>query len=516
MSLILRIAKAIALGALRACSLFLALFGMYLGLTHAWPAYRALADAAAERPALEQELLRFRGELRRREARLVQLRQQLEVLAESELLALRQNKESLESALVDLDGRRQKLESDLQALAAQDAEYCTGWNPFKRWVCKEVRERVERTRAVVQPLVQELEATRSTLVGQIVTAGEALRRYEAMPMDQRVSTEGGQRIRAQLAEQVYEQGVTEQALKEVEARVARARLAEASPWVWVTGQLREVAWPLGSVVIGVLLAPWLQRTLFYFVVMPWVASARMLHLVSGQKGTLTIGPSRRTLPIELAAHERCLARADYVRPVAGRTSSQWLLSWKAPLVSYAAGLSILTRLESAEDGATVRATLASPLEAESYLVELTLAEHPGFIFHPRHLVAVIGEVELFSSWRIWSVHSWMTGQLRYIGVRGTGRCVFEGFGDVVAQSVDQHPSRIEQELVVGFDARLGYATARTETFLPYFLGRTPLVDDVFQGNGAYLWQKNASRRHRTFGQRWFELFFGAVGKLLGF
>jgi uncharacterized protein (AIM24 family) len=138
------------------------------------------------------------------------------------------------------------------------------------------------------------------------------------------------------------------------------------------------------------------------------------------------------------------------------------------------------------------------------------------VFHPRHLVAVTGDVELWTTWRLFSVHSWLTGQLRYIGVRGNGRCVLEGFGDIVAQHVNDAPSRIEQELVVGFDARLRYATARTETFLPYFLGRTPLVDDVFTGEGVYMWQKNTHLGPRTLAEKWFEFFFGAVGKLLGF
>jgi uncharacterized protein (AIM24 family) len=187
-------------------------------------------------------------------------------------------------------------------------------------------------------------------------------------------------------------------------------------------------------------------------------------------------------------------------------------------VSYAAGLSVVTRIEGgvSEAGAIVQATLASPVDSDSYLMEVKLEGHPGFVFHPRHLVAVTGDVRLFTVWRLFSVHAWMTGQLRYIGVRGTGRCVLEGFGDVVAQTVGEGTSKIEQSLLVGFDGRLRYSTARTETFLPYFLGRTPLVDDVFAGPGVYVWQKNTRNTPRTFAERTFELVFGALGKLLGF
>ncbi len=94
--------------------------------------------------------------------------------------------------------------------------------------------------------------------------------------------------------------------------------------------------------------------------------------------------------------------------------------------------------------------------------------------------------------------------------------MFEGFGDIVAAHVNGTRQRIEQELVVAFDARLPYGTARTETFLPYLLGRTPLVDDVFTGRGLYLWQKNTRQHQRSITERTFDALFGAIGKLLGF
>src|SRR5690606_35584948 len=134
-------------------------------------------------------------------------------------------------------------------------------------------------------------------------------------------------------------------------------------------------------------------------------------------GRLDGGQGKRTLPVMLSQGEQCWARADYVRPTAGQTRRQWLFDWSAPLVSYAAGLSALTRIEGgvSEGGDLVQATLASPNDSDSYLIEVKLEDHPGFVFHPRHLVAVIGDVRLFTVWRLLSFHAWMTGQLRYIG-----------------------------------------------------------------------------------------------------
>lgn len=518
MALISRLLRALFTTVIRAGALFVALFVVYLIIDQAWPTYRALADTAAERPVLEQEVMKLQGELRRREAHAARLRQQLETLAATELLALRQNVESFEAALVDIDARREKLERDLTAAASEEAEYCSSWNPLKRWLCSEVRERTQRAREAIALVLDELAPARDEIGRQLALAADALRQYEQLPAEQRGTTADGQRIKAELSEQTHERQVTQKLLLELEARLARAKAAEGSPWVWVTRKWREVAWPLGLIVLMVLVAPWVHRVVLYFVVMPWVSRASAVTLCSTASGELHCGRGVRTLNLTLNQGESCWARADYVRPVSGKTHSQWLFDWGAPLVSYAAGLSILTRIDggASEDGGVAAATLASPTESDSYLLELTLSQHPGFIFHPRHLIAVVGDVELFTVWRLFSVHSWLTGQLRYIGLRGTGRCILEGFGDVIVRESTQSPTRIEQELIIGFDARLQYSTARTETFLPYFLGRTPLVDDVFRGHGSYVWQKNTQRRPRTLGERSFELLFGAIGKLLGF
>jgi uncharacterized protein (AIM24 family) len=128
----------------------------------------------------------------------------------------------------------------------------------------------------------------------------------------------------------------------------------------------------------------------------------------------------------------------------------------------------------------------------------------------------MGPLELRTAWKIGSFHAWATGQLRYILLAGTGSFVLEGVGDIVPSSVEASRAKIEQDLVVGFDARLDYRTARTETFLPYLFGKTPLVDDVFAGTGFYFWQKGGSPERSSPIERTFDALFGAIGKLLGF
>src|SRR5690606_1337233 len=136
-----------------------------------------------------------------------------------------------------------------------------------------------------------------------------------------------------------------------------------------------------------------QRTFAYFVFMPLMQKASALRLVEpNASGTLMVGAALRSLPLELGVNEHCWVRANYARPVEGRTRSQWLFDWSAPFVSYAAGLSIVTRIEGPTSAIAppTLTTLASPEDADSYLLEVRLVEHPGVVVHPRNLVAVAG------------------------------------------------------------------------------------------------------------------------------
>jgi uncharacterized protein (AIM24 family) len=168
-------------------------------------------------------------------------------------------------------------------------------------------------------------------------------------------------------------------------------------------------------------------------------------------------------------------------------------------------------------GNDVRLTLAAPDDPNAYLMRVDLKAHPGVVIHPKHLVGLIGDLELSTRWRLFSLHAWATWQLRYILLSGTGAILVEGLGDVIATDPgDAHPTKIEQQLVIGFDTRLNYSSGRTEVFWPYLFGKTPLVDDVFRGPGPFLWQKSTRREHGNALTRTFSALFSAFGKLLGF
>ena len=77
-------------------------------------------------------------------------------------------------------------------------------------------------------------------------------------------------------------------------------------------------------------------------------------------------------------------------------------------------------------------------------------------------------------------------------------------------------TRMEQNLVMGFDSRLTVGVNRTEVFWPYLWRRTPLVDDEFIGLHPLFWQKSSADGASNPIAKTFDAIFSALGKLFGF
>ena len=265
------------------------------------------------------------------------------------------------------------------------------------------------------------------------------------------------------------------------------------------------------------LAPGMLRIVSYFVLMPLVTRAhRPIHLAAGSEdatASLRTTAAERTLTVHLLAGEVLSARSEHVRPVQGRIRSRLLYDWSAPFISFAAGLYGLSRITG--DGEATSATLATPDDPDSYLMRIDFRDHPGLVMRPRHVVGVIGTPVLETRWR-WGLQSLVTWQVRYIMFAGTGSLIVQGSGDVVATNPEGRSTRMEQNLVMGFDSRLVVGVNRTEVFWPYLWGRTPLVDDEFEGSVPLFWQKSSVDGPRNPIARTFDAIFSALGKVLGF
>lgn len=293
--------------------------------------------------------------------------------------------------------------------------------------------------------------------------------------------------------------------------------AQSSGVGWLVNQWAKSWKWLAAIALVALLLPGALRIVSYFLLMPLVHKThKAIHLAAGSESAtaeLRTTEAQRTLTIQLDAGEVLSARSEHVRPVQGKVRSRLLYDLTSPFISFAAGLYGLSRITGDEGGSS--ATLATPDDPNSYLMRIDFKDHPGLVMHPKHVVGVIGEPELETRWR-WGIQSFATWQVRYIMFAGTGSLIVQGSGDVVATNPGGRSTRMEQNLVMGFDSRLAVGVNRTEVFLPYLWGRTPLVDDEFTGPHPLFWQKSSADGPSNPIARTFDAIFSAVGKLFGF
>lgn len=519
MALLWRVLTVVVLTLARALALWLVLFAVYLLAFRGWPHLKHTAELLELQPLVEQRLTELRAEIARARHDEGRFERQLSELGAERMRTLELQAADLAQRVSLLTQERDRLASELQSLTRERDEACASFNPFKRWACAELERRHAALDARLAPAVQALET-------QLVEASRLAQRVSedlrALADPSLTPEQRAARLGPEATERLLSVGVTRARVEqlgrevaELDAKLRHLQQLEATPLGWLLSEWRAVRVRLLWLVAAVLLAPYLQRALNYYALMPlvtrWGRGIRLAELSSGQ---IRVGPAQHALPLRLTAGETLRVRAAHARPVEGNATSQLLYDWRAPLVSYAAGLRLLTRLEGDEAGVAV--TLASPDDPNSRLVRVDLDDHPGLSVHPRNVVGVIGAPRLQTKWRLGHLHAWSTWQLRYILFTGTGSILLEGRGDLVTARPADRSVRIERELVVGFDARTTLSTARTETFLPYLLGQSHLVDARFVGSDPVFWQTAPRARAANPVARTFEALLSALGKLLGF
>ncbi len=494
-----------ALGlALRKLGLFGALvLSLFLGYLLVQAAVPALRDAAKERDRLEQ-VVTERAAL---EDELAQLQRIAEVERSRTLESL---KDRIDAEIQE--GRRNisATRSQVDDLRKRRDDVCGTVKKVVAWVlpgnaCKSAERAVEAAENALARLEQNFaraEDNAAVLGDPDLTPQQRLDRLD----------EGG------------EQSVAERQIdnKEAELRTKTAdeESLEAAQASWAGRVVNQWArtWKyLVAIALLVIFTPYVLRTVSYFLLMPMVTRAhKPIQLAADREfGTadLRTAAAQRTLTIHLCAGEVLSARSEHVRPAQGAIRSRLLYDWTSPFISFAAGLHGLTRITGDEGGSS--ATLATPDDPDSYLMRIDFKDHPGVVMHPKHVVGVIGTPNLETRWR-WGIQAFATWQVRYIMFAGTGSLIAQGSGDVVATTPPGRPTRMDQNLVMGFDSRLTVGVNRTEVFVPYLRGRTPLVDDEFNGFHPFFWQKSTADGPRNPIARTFNAMFSALGKLFGF
>ncbi|MDQ4625175.1 hypothetical protein [Janthinobacterium lividum] len=319
------------------------------------------------------------------------------------------------------------------------------------------------------------------------------------------------------------------ALAPVQKAIAAGEGQLARNWIarWRAPVL-DVAPTAALLVLSAILLPVAIKAFFYFVLAP-VASrlpplsiARELQLNGSSLPLPPHGESRISAvsqALQLKPGQQMLIHPEYLQssPVSSTKRTQWLLDWRFPFTSLAAGMVALTRLESET---TASVTISA---SDDPLLEVAVVHLPAgsaLVFQPRGLVGLITDagqpLAISSHWRLGSLHAWLTLQLRFIVFRGPVTLIVRGCRGVRLERAGQGRS-ISQSATLGFTTDVLYSTLRSETFIPYLRGQQALLNDRFDGdNGVYLYEETP-RHGKQPGKvgSWFEGFTDAILKVFG-
>lgn len=503
------------------------LFIGYITAENLWPTLKSYFNNPENLQAVQQQLTHFQTQLDEVDTRISRENQHVEQLrtrlTEQEAAIQAELDHNLAELTEVAALQKQRISETIaenqkrgaQAIAAIDQEYCHTYNPLKWLTCQAMRQQIHAFQTNMQNQRAALTQTAARVEENARQEAAKLHAHAQNQFDQTAATfnqqisDGLQQIDALEAER-------QQLTTRFDELTSEEQRLKSQAWLILEIKQR---WP--KLLIAALLiffAPYVRRTLWYFVGMPLVSRAKPIQLAAPTlPGTLHAAPGQRTISVDIAASKSLRARAGYIQSDQLGARTDLFFDWKSPNLSYLSGLVLLTRLDAPESTRSV--TIGSPTDADAYLTELRLEDHPGVVLRARNIVAVTGDIRVHSRWRLTSWHAWATSQVRFLVFSGTGSVILEGYGDINAQPVDQNPTEKRMPLVVGFDTRLAYKTRRTATFLPYLISpnREPLVVDVFDGTGTFIYQKNPASRTQPASatERAAGFFFDSIRNLLG-
>lgn len=262
----------------------------------------------------------------------------------------------------------------------------------------------------------------------------------------------------------------------------------------ITRALRPVmeALPLAALVLLMSFAAHLLvKALFYYVLAPLASTLRPIRLSQKASGSIAIHAglpaSAVSQQVMLAPGERLLVLPDYVQsaPAGGEKKTRWLLDWSCPWTSLVSGMFALTSIRTARSEPVI---LSASDDASSELALVTLPAGAAMVFQPRCLVGVLytdaAPLHISRHWRLGTLHAWLTLQLRYLVFHGPATLVVKGSRGVRVEAAGQG-RLISQAATLGFSANLDYSTVRCDTFFPFYLGKTALLQDQFAGGPGY-------------------------------
>lgn len=264
------------------------------------------------------------------------------------------------------------------------------------------------------------------------------------------------------------------------------RLGGWAARVDLAGKVRAAA----LILLGIVLMPFAIRTLFYYVLAPFAERRRAIRLGdAGQPAVTVAAPTATSIGIRPAPGEELLVRQGFLQSSArgGAKATQWLLDWRHPISSIAAGLTFLTRISAHESALT---TVSAIDDAFAEVAMIDLPEGTACVLQPRALVGVVQPagrpLRIRGRWRLTTLAAWLTMQLRFLVFHGPARLIVKGGRGIRVEAAER--GRVfGQDQLVGFSTDLAYSVTRTETFAPYLFGRESLLkDQVAEGGGVLI------------------------------
>jgi hypothetical protein len=245
----------------------------------------------------------------------------------------------------------------------------------------------------------------------------------------------------------------------------------------------------------------LVKLFLYFVVAPAASRRRAVQLCDAVAPiafaqALSRGPQGRisaeSITLRLGPDEELLVRPEYLQSTseaAGKRTA-WLLDASLPFTSLLSGMYLLTRVRAQPGDPIVLSPAQDPLEEVAWI---DLPPGAALVCQPRCLAGVVqrrgARLRVTRHWRIGSLHAWLTFQLRFLVFHGPCQLVLKGRRGVRMEAAGAG-RLVGPAATLAFDASVPYSSARTETFVPYWLGKQELFKDRFGGiDGSYLYEE---------------------------
>lgn len=271
---------------------------------------------------------------------------------------------------------------------------------------------------------------------------------------------------------------------------------------------------IGIIVLLTFFSRSIYNMFWYYVLASAFTASRPKALLKGfdrNISEMVVNESSQACEYGVMPGSKLLARQDWIQQHTPALRKRTRLLWKntAVLISLSAKLTELTEFSSDSTDCAGLVRLGNGRDADVYLTRIDIANHQGLCLRPYHVVALTDGIDVKTVWRLKDPHSWIAGRLRYILFFGTGSIILLGYGKTQSQSAERK-IQAQENSVIGFEGNLEIGVTRTETFWPFFRGKTALYDHTFLGDGNVLMQDV----NRVLGHASSNRFMGVVDSVL--